>query len=403
MFMWRTAKVFISSTFLDMQAERDYLVRFVFSRLREELLAFNIHFVDVDLRWGVTSEQDALETCLQYIDECYPFFLCMLGGRYGWIPNGQEDSITAQEITYGALNRPQSRQHHFFYFRDDASTESMIESHPSAYREAVGSANAKKLATLKQTIMDSGYAPYFYTPRWDDQQKRLVYLEAFGERVYQDLRTSIEAEIGLSLPSILDEYSSEDLAMDAFVETRTSNYVIGERQLVLDQMFAHATADDLNQTLCLVGESGSGKSALLGKFHRSYMPRLDAMKNTLTISHFVGASAASTSPTEMLRRLIYKMMTTMNVSRSIPLAYEELCETFVEILGEITEQQVRVILVIDAINQLDITAGTPLLRWLPQALPDNVRIILSCLPGVTLNALQKRESPPTEIALKPLS
>ena len=35
---WKTVRVFISSTFRDMQAERDHLVRFVFPRLRQELL-----------------------------------------------------------------------------------------------------------------------------------------------------------------------------------------------------------------------------------------------------------------------------------------------------------------------------------------------------------------------------
>ena len=48
---WRTVRVFISSTFRDMQAERDHLIRFVFPRLREELLQRRIHLVDVDLRW----------------------------------------------------------------------------------------------------------------------------------------------------------------------------------------------------------------------------------------------------------------------------------------------------------------------------------------------------------------
>jgi hypothetical protein len=33
---WRTVRVFISSSFRDMQAERDHLVRFVFPRLRGE-------------------------------------------------------------------------------------------------------------------------------------------------------------------------------------------------------------------------------------------------------------------------------------------------------------------------------------------------------------------------------
>jgi len=35
--LWRTVRVFVSSTFRDMSAERDHLVRFVFPRLREEL------------------------------------------------------------------------------------------------------------------------------------------------------------------------------------------------------------------------------------------------------------------------------------------------------------------------------------------------------------------------------
>jgi len=65
---WRTVRVFISSTFRDMQAERDILVRFVLPQLREELLRRRIHLVDVDLRRGVTAEQAdidlALEPCL---------------------------------------------------------------------------------------------------------------------------------------------------------------------------------------------------------------------------------------------------------------------------------------------------------------------------------------------------
>jgi len=43
----RTVRVFINSTFRDMHAERDRLVRFVFPRLREQLLPHRIHLVDV--------------------------------------------------------------------------------------------------------------------------------------------------------------------------------------------------------------------------------------------------------------------------------------------------------------------------------------------------------------------
>jgi hypothetical protein len=47
---WRTVRTFISSTFRDMQTERDHLVRFVFPELRERCETIHLHLIDVDLR-----------------------------------------------------------------------------------------------------------------------------------------------------------------------------------------------------------------------------------------------------------------------------------------------------------------------------------------------------------------
>jgi hypothetical protein len=92
---WKTVSVFVSSTFDDMHAERDYLVKEVFPRLREWCEQRRLRLVDVDLRWGVT-EADAtnnkrvVDVCLRRIDDCRPFFICLLGQRYGWIPRRQD-------------------------------------------------------------------------------------------------------------------------------------------------------------------------------------------------------------------------------------------------------------------------------------------------------------------------
>jgi telomerase protein component 1 len=48
---WSTVRIFISSTFRDMHAERDHLVRVVFPELRERCAKRRLHLVDVDLRW----------------------------------------------------------------------------------------------------------------------------------------------------------------------------------------------------------------------------------------------------------------------------------------------------------------------------------------------------------------
>ena len=48
---WKTARIFISPTFRDMHAERDYLGKAVFPESRERSAKRWLHLVDVDLRW----------------------------------------------------------------------------------------------------------------------------------------------------------------------------------------------------------------------------------------------------------------------------------------------------------------------------------------------------------------
>jgi WD40 repeat protein len=94
---WEKVYIFISSTFNDMHAERDFLVKKVFPQLAEWCERRKLRMVDIDLRWGVTEEdatrnRNVVEVCLNRIDECRPFFLCFLGQRYGWVPRKENIS-----------------------------------------------------------------------------------------------------------------------------------------------------------------------------------------------------------------------------------------------------------------------------------------------------------------------
>ena len=151
---WKRVYVFISSTFHDMHAERDYLVKRVFPSLRDWCERRKLRLVDVDLRWGVTevdatANQNVVKTCLKRIDECRPFFLCFLGQRRGWCPGLQNlspdtlelfpgleqsvragASVTELEILHAIISpfhrgnvedsveRFQPAQHAFFYLRN---------------------------------------------------------------------------------------------------------------------------------------------------------------------------------------------------------------------------------------------------------------------------------------------
>ncbi|MEL7148028.1 MAG: DUF4062 domain-containing protein, partial [Bacteroidota bacterium] len=83
-------RIFFSSTFLDMQKERDLLVTRVLPTLRERLYVLGISLIDIDLRWGVLEyEEDTREItnkwtyCKKAIDDNNDFFVAILGSRYG--------------------------------------------------------------------------------------------------------------------------------------------------------------------------------------------------------------------------------------------------------------------------------------------------------------------------------
>ena len=50
----RVVRVFVSSTFRDMQEEREALVKHFFPVLRQRCESVGVRFIEVDLRWGVT-------------------------------------------------------------------------------------------------------------------------------------------------------------------------------------------------------------------------------------------------------------------------------------------------------------------------------------------------------------
>ncbi len=155
---WQTVRIFISSTFADMHAERDYLVKQVFPGLRDWCERRRLHLVDIDLRWGVT-ETDAtrnrsvVQVCLDRIDQCRPFFLCLLGQRYGWVPRerdiadqtfdrypglaehvASQRSVTELEVLHAVTSSFRSQglsddwdpaEHAFFYRRDPSYLASL--------------------------------------------------------------------------------------------------------------------------------------------------------------------------------------------------------------------------------------------------------------------------------------
>jgi len=104
----KTFRIFVSSTFSDLKAERNALQEHVFPKLRELCTKHGCRFQAIDLRWGVSDEagldQRTMQICLKEIARCQnvtprPNFIVLLGDRYGWHPLPAEiDANEFEEI-----------------------------------------------------------------------------------------------------------------------------------------------------------------------------------------------------------------------------------------------------------------------------------------------------------------
>ncbi|MBI3362078.1 MAG: NACHT domain-containing protein, partial [Chloroflexi bacterium] len=413
----------------------DHLVKVVFPALREQLEPYRVHLVDVDLRCGVTREQAesdrALDVCLHFIDECRPFFVGLLGERYGsvteTIPTDtltrygllrayQQRSITEFEILYGVLHNPAMRGHAFFYLRDRAALNGV----PQPIRESVYAETdpvlIAKLENLKQRIRDSGYPVVDgYPAQWDAEafdrptrsHGRLVGLEKFGERIHDDLWKAIKAELQLAdsppATAVDDPQEEEDDFHRRFVESRTRIYVgLSEIQ---EQLLEHVAGEE-TKPLLVTGASGSGKSAILARLAEALTDTRSATgERQIVIPHFVGASPGSTSIRLTLRRLCLALQKAFALEGEVPEGVNELVKTFRDFINEVPLDR-RAVIIIDAINQFDETDRAHDLWWIPYALPVNVKLVLSCIdePGRDQPILERtRRHKMIEVTVPPLT
>ena len=256
-------RVFVSSTFRDMQAERNELVRHIFPVLRRWCEERGIVFTEIDLRWGLTTSQASeglvLPICLEEIDRCRPFFIGLLGNRYGWIEPklsapAQERfpwlrrhpgvSLTELEMIHGAFNSRNGQDQVFFYLRDPCADPA------DTARESDDS--SAKLQMLRQRARDSGRA---HAGEYRSAQQ-------LGAWILQDLQAALRSL--LPAEGIVQPAEREQAAQRHFTELRNRVYVGTCR--ALDRLSEHYL--DNGAPLMITGEFGSGKSTLAATWHR---------------------------------------------------------------------------------------------------------------------------------------
>ncbi len=365
----RQIRVFVSSTFKDMQREREELIKYIFPKLRKLCEERGVRWSEVDLRWGVTSEQNAdgkvLPICMTEIENCFPFFIGILGDRYGWVPNVDEQmvkrepwlldyqgrSVTELEILKGALMKGKEDVNAFFYFRDSNS----YVYHDEDPQEET---DKQKLRELKGRIKKSGFPLY---ENYHDYKQ-------LGELVFQDFKRAIDLYFPLN--ELEDEVEKNKYDQEIFAMNR-AKYFVG-REDYLKELDAYI--QNGGAPMVLSGQSGSGKSAILSHWATEYKKQ-EVQKMPL-VMHFVGSGREMVDTVTLMKKIILELSRTFDIKVPLSNNLNELIESFTTSL-ELAAKKNDVILLIDALDQLGELSEVNSLFWFPNRIPFNMRLILS--------------------------
>jgi tetratricopeptide (TPR) repeat protein len=388
-------RVFISSTFRDMFAEREELVKRVFPRLRKLCEQRGVVWGEVDLRWGVTGEEQAegkvLPICLEEIRRCRPYFVGLLGERYGWVPEEispelvalepwlgehRHRSVTELEILHGVLNNPEMAEHAFFYLRDPTFLDTLPPEQQPQYRES-DPQRAEQLRRLKAELRASRF------PVREDYSDA----HALGELVLADLQGVIDRLFPEATAP--DPLAREAAEHEGIAESRARVYI--GRPEYFSRLDGQVHGE--GPPLVVIGESGVGKSALLANWALRYR---EQHRDEPVIMHFIGASASSANWAALVRRLLGEFQHWFGIERDIPTQPDDLRGVLDDWLPYVAAAG-RVVLVLDGLDQLEPRDRAQELGWLPRVLPPKVRLVVSALPGPALEETARRGWPTFEV------
>jgi nephrocystin-3 len=410
-------RLFVSSTFRDLMPEREQLVKKVFPRIRKECRARGVEFTEIDLRWGITEEESrsgrTIRICLEEIDRCRPYFIGIIGSRYGWVPGiseiekdaemlkefpwlhdfaAQEKSIIEMEFAHGAIH--DKNENAFFYEQHLTDT-----SDPTDLTDI---SDKSDLVSLKHRLQSSG-VPY----------RRFNAPDELGEQVFQDILAILDRDFPIR--ENLTPLEHERIEHEAYARNRRQSYVANPDYY--DAFVQHVESD--GPPLVLWGKSGLGKSALMAYLAHEYQSQ---NPGAFVVQHFIGAAEGS-DPEDVMRQVMMEIKDRYALSDAIPSDDNALREEFPvwlakvggkderskmkdegetdsSFISHLSSFPQRLVLFIDALNQL--TGIAPEMHWLPDFIPTNVRLILSTTSdSLPLDQLRKRKW--NELELAPLT
>lgn len=376
----RQIRVFISSTFRDMQDERNYLMKRTFPKLRKLAAERDVTLTELDLRWGITEEEaksgKVVEICLREIENSIPFFIGIIGNRYGWVPKKsdlggciterfpdvnkyieQHLSVTEMEMQFGVLQRKED-MHAYFYIKEQEENPEK-EDYP------------EMLNRLKQEVYKSKYPSSSYKSPEDLAQQ--------VEEAFVNLLDSLFPDGNLS------ELEKERIGQRSFLNQLCQNYIKDEKNFdALDSWLA----DEDSHQFVVTGASGLGKSALIANWLKQKLS--DNSCEYKIIYHFTGNGGSESNSEHITKAIANEIKDIYGWEYDNSETEVKLEDLFIRVSAESNKP---LLIVIDAINQIVDVDNAKLLNWLP-APTKGIKILFSTLEDDrTMEVFKHREYP----------
>lgn len=387
-------RVFLSSTFRDMLAERNALATQVLPAVRQLCVLRGVQFTEIDLRWGITEEEaqrgDVTHLCLREIDlsrHSRPFFIGLLGERYGWVPGAAtvdqvlgahdfgdaaraqllEASVTELEFLYGPLRDPSLAGGALVYLRSPALTEQLMASGgQQGFIDSAPSCHAARDA-LKDRL----------------RAANLVRIDGYASvaDAVQDIQRMLFAEVerlsrGMSrFPQLL---ALKRLADDALPRAAQA--------AALSAWADKPTAGGLDNLLLVSGADGVGKSSLLAHWMRQHQA---AHPQTVCIFYpFVGGDGST--PLAFMHFVLE--MVGFDAGQMAALKTQDLDTQIMTLHEHLATTEDRLLIVADGMDVLG-DEGQTSLGWIPSRLAPTVKMLLSSNLADNEAALVRRGIP----------
>lgn len=373
----RQVRIFLSSTFSDMQEERTALLK-TFDALRVKAHRRNVDLTVLDLRWGVTDEEarsgKVISVCLNEIEHSHPFFIGLLGSRYGYAPDADEltkspdllerypwiaddiragRSITEMEMLYGVL-RNEGNVDAAFYIRQNGTPD-----------------DDPRQTALKERIRG--------------QQRYPVADYASVDELCAMVEHEVTALLDRHFPDVeATPLERERTAHRAYANSLLGHFVGREEELGWLDAFVRST----ERHLVVTGESGMGKSALLARWCRQN----EESDDFNLVYHFVGNSLGSSSYEGILRHLCDEIYTHYGIEKKEQNdgQREKPEDEAQRLVAEVMQREKPLVVVLDGINQLSAPKDEKLLLWLPAANAQVQFIFTTLQDDATMHTFERR-------------